>query len=309
MRDEANPVAPRTAAHIPAAAIGLIVGAVLCFSILDGIVKSLVPRYPVALLVWVRYCVQALAMLVWFGPGMGFGLVRTSSMRLQAVRAVILVVSSVLFVNALRSLPLADATAINYSTPTVVILLAVLFLHEKMTLPRAAFVVAGIIGMTLIVRPGAEIFRGASLLAVAAAACYASFQILTRKLAHEDSRVLLFYPALAGAVFMPLLVPWSSLPSSFPWQDLALIVTGGLFGTVGHFLFILAFQRAPASGLTPFTYLQLVWATLVGWIGFGDLPDELTVIGMAVIAGSGLLLAWHERRQATVQVAEPAVID
>ena len=63
-----------------------------------------------------------------------------------------------------------------------------------------------------------------------------------------------------------------------------LLVTGALFGTFGHFLFILAFQRAPASGLTPFTYVQLVWATLVGWIAFGDLPDEATVIGMAIIA-------------------------
>lgn len=309
MRDDASTLTMRRAPHIPAAAIGLIVGAVMCFSILDGIVKSLVPRYPVTLLVWVRYAVQALAMLVWFGPALGLGLVRTSNLRLQAIRAVILVLSSVFFVNALRSLPLADATAINYSTPTVVVLLAVLFLHEKMTRPRAAFVVAGIIGMTLIVRPGADIFRGASLLAVAAAACYASFQILTRKLAHDDSRVLLFYPALAGTLFMPVVVPWNSLPASFPWQDLALIVTGGLFGTIGHFLFILAFQRAPASGLTPFTYLQLVWATLVGWIGFGDLPDELTVIGMAIIAGSGLLLALHERRQASAHVPEPAVID
>lgn len=309
MRDDAAAVPLRASPHIPAGAIALIVGAVLCFSILDAIVKSLVPRYPVSLLVWVRYGVQALAMLVWLGPGLGPRLLRTSHLSLQLVRAVILVLSSICFVNALRSLPLADATAINYSTPTVVAILAVLLLKEKMTRPRMAFVIAGIIGMTLIVRPGAEIFRGASLFAIAAAACYASFQILTRKLAHEDSRVLLFYPALAGAVLMPFLVPWQSLSSSIPWQDIALIVTGGLFGTVGHFMFILAFQRAPASGVTPFTYIQLVWATLVGWIAFGDFPDHATLLGMAIIAGSGLLLAWHERRQALAQVPEPATID
>jgi len=309
MRDDATAARRRTVGHIPAAAIAMIVGAVLCFSILDGAVKSLVPRYPVTLLVWVRYGVQALAMLVWFGPSLGVGLLRTSTLRLQIVRALILVLSSVFFVNALRSLPLADATAINYSTPTVVVILAVVILHEKMTRARAAFVIAGIIGMTLIVRPGAEIFRGASLLAVAAAACYASFQILTRKLAREAWSALLFYPALAGALLMPLLVPWSTLPRTFPWQDMALLVTGALFGTLGHLLFILAFQRAPASGLTPFTYLQLVWATLVGWIAFGDFPDQTTVVGMTVIAGSGLLLAWHERRQTVAQVPEPAAID
>ncbi|MDQ6620532.1 MAG: DMT family transporter [Pseudomonadota bacterium] len=309
MRDAPSAATLRASTHIPAAAIALIVGAVMCFSILDGIVKSLAPRYPVSLLVWARYGVQALAMLIWLGPAMGTALLRTSHMSMQLSRAVILVLSSIFFVNALRSLPLADATAINYSTPTVVAILAVLLLKEKMTRPRAAFVIAGILGMALIVRPGHEIFRGASLFAIAAAACYASFQILTRKLAHEDSRVLLFYPAFAGAALMPLLVPWHSLSSAIPWQDVALIITGGLFGTVGHFMFILAFQRAPASGLTPFTYMQLVWATLVGWIAFGDFPDEMTLIGMSIIAGSGLLLAWHERRQSSVQVPEPAAVD
>jgi len=309
MRDGTSAVKLRASMHIPTAAIALIVGAVLCFSILDGIVKSLVPRYPVALLVWARYGVQALALLVVFGPNMGIRLAHTSHLSMQVVRGVILVLSSICFVNALRSLPLADATAINYSTPTVVVVLAVLLLHEKMTRARTAFVVAGIVGMILIVRPGADLFRGASLFAVAAAGCYAAFQIMTRKLKHEDSRVLLFYPALAGLVLMPALVPWSSLPRVIPWEDIALLVTGGLFGPIGHFMFILAFQRAPASGLTPFTYVQLVWATLVGWIGFGDFPDGMTLMGMAVIAGSGLLLMWHEQRQASTQVPEPAAID
>ena len=83
----------------------------------------------------------------------------------------------------------------------------------------------------------------------------------------------------------------------------------GVLGTVGHFLFILAFQRAPASALTPFTYLQVVFATLIGWLVFGDFPDALTLVGMAVIAGSGLLLTWHERRRALIVAPEPTVID
>jgi drug/metabolite transporter (DMT)-like permease len=92
---------------------------------------------------------------------------------------------------------------------------------------------------------------------------------------------------------------------------MALLLFGSLLGTTGHFLFILAFQRAPASAVTPFTYMQLVWATLVGWLAFGDFPDPLTILGMAVIAGSGLLLAWYERRlsieHTTIQA--PTAID
>jgi drug/metabolite transporter (DMT)-like permease len=83
----------------------------------------------------------------------------------------------------------------------------------------------------------------------------------------------------------------------------------GVLGTVGHFLFILAFQRAPASALTPFTYVQLVFATLIGWLVFGNFPGSLTLTGMAIIACSGLLLTWHERRRALLAPSEPTAID
>ena len=83
----------------------------------------------------------------------------------------------------------------------------------------------------------------------------------------------------------------------------------GVLGTVGHFLLILAFQRAPASALTPFTYVHLVFATTIGWLVFDDLPDGLTFAGMALIAGSGLLLTWHERRRALIAAPEPTAVD
>src|SRR4051812_33033737 len=103
MRESGNVAAVglRASTHIPAAAIALILAAVLCFASLDGIVKALTPRYPVALLVWTRYSVQALAILIWVGHSMRFRLVRTSRLRLQVARALILLVSSVLFVRAL----------------------------------------------------------------------------------------------------------------------------------------------------------------------------------------------------------------
>jgi drug/metabolite transporter (DMT)-like permease len=90
---------------------------------------------------------------------------------------------------------------------------------------------------------------------------------------------------------------------------MAKLLIVGVLGTGGHFLLILAFQRAPASALTPFTYAHLVFATLVGWLVFGDFPDALTLVGMAVIGGSGLLLTWHERRRALMAPAEPTAID
>jgi len=295
--------------HVPPSAIALITTSVLCFTILDAVIKSLTPRYPIPMLVWARYGVQALAMALWLLPQMGAALVRTRRLRLQLVRGAILPFSSLCFFTALKYLPLAEATAINYTTPVLVIVLAVIFLDERMTRPRIALVIAGIAGMLVIVRPGSEVFQGAALLALGAAVFYGTFQILTRELATEDSRVLLFYPAVVGTVMMSAGLPWYGVTISMPWTDVALVLATGLLGTLGHFLFILAFQRAPASALTPFTYMQLVWATLVGWLAFGSFPDAWTLAGMGVIAGSGLLIALHERRRAQGALQEPTAVD
>jgi len=294
---------------VPPSAIVMIAASVLCFTVLDSIVKSLAHLYPVPVLVWARYLVQLVALMIWLAPRMGRGLVRTNRLWLQLARAALLPFSSIFFVSSLKYLPLAEATAINYSTPVLVVILAVVFLHERLTQARIALVIAGIAGMFLIVRPGSAMFQGAALFSLAAAACYAVFQILTRKLAAEDSRVLLFYPALVGTLMMTAVLPWYAIGVDAPWTDWALIAAGGLMGTLGHFLFILAFQRGPASALTPYTYVHLVWATLAGWLVFGSFPDVWTLAGMAVIAGSGFLIALHERRRARGAPQEPPGVE
>jgi len=294
---------------IPAAAIAMIVGAVACFSIADTIIKTLASRYPIPLLVWARWGAQVLAMVIWLAPKMGFGMVRTRQLRMQLVRGVLLICSSLCFISALRYLPLADATALNYLTPTLVIVMAIAFLGERVTPSRGAFVFAGLAGMLMIVQPGADLFNAASLFGILSAACYAVYQITTRMLAGEDPRVTLFYPALVGVGIMTVVWPWFGTTVDVAWADVALMLGLGVMGTIGHFLFILAFQRAPASGLTPFTYVHLVFATAIGWLVFGDLPDGLTFAGMALIAGSGLLLTWHERRRALIAAPEPTAVD
>jgi drug/metabolite transporter (DMT)-like permease len=299
----------RAHVHVPPSAVFMIVGAVACFSVLDGIIKTLSARHPVPLLVWARWGFQVLAMLLWLAPKMGVGMLRTRNLRMQLLRGCLLVGSSLFFMTALSRLPLADATALNYTTPTIVIVLAILFLNERLTPARLAFVVAGLAGMLMIVQPGAQIFKGASLFALGSAACYAVYQITTRMLAGEDPRVSLFYPALVGALLMTFVWPWFGTRIDVSWTDALLLAGIGVLGTVGHFLFILAFQRAPASALTPFTYVQVVFATLIGWQVYGYFPGALTLSGMALIVGSGLLLTWHERRRALIAAPEPTAVD
>ena len=298
----------RTHAHVPLSAIGLIVGAALCFTVLDATVKALADRYPIPLLVWARYTVQLLVIFVWLLPRMGASLFRTPRLGMQLARGALLPLSSLCFFSALKYLPLAEATAINYGTPILVIVLAMIFLGERITRPRMALVLAGIAGMFLIVRPVSVVFQSAAFWAIGSAVFYGTFQILTRILADEDSRVLLLYPALVGTALLTALLPFLGIGYAMPLRDAAFIAVAGMLGTFGHFLFILAFQRAPASALSPYTYMQLVFAIIVGWVIFGSFPDAWTIAGMMVIGGSGLLITLHERRRAK-GVEEPPAVD
>jgi len=299
-------VKPQTS--VPLSSIALVVGAAACFSTLDAIIKSLAASYPIALLVFARWAVQTLALVAWLGPQMRGKLFATHHLRVQLVRGVALIGSSILFMTALKYLPLAEATALNYSTPMVVVLLARIFLGERLTPLRIAFVITGAIGMLLIVRPGSTIFQGAASYALLAAVFYAGYQIMTRLLSGENPRVLLFYPAIIGTIVMSIAAPTFDWSIAMPWEHVVLIVCGGLLGTLGHFLFILAFQHAPASSITPFTYMQLVWATLAGWVVYRHLPDAFAVAGMVVIAGSGLTVALLDRRRARQQALDPMTV-
>ena len=303
--------AHRPPIHVPLTAVFLVAGAVACFAVADAIVKFLAQHYPVPLLLFARFGLQAAATVVWLAPKMRWSLVRTPQPKLQIYRAMMMIGSALCFVSALRWLPLADATAIVYTTPILVVVLSVGLLKERMTRSRWAFVAAGFAGMLLVVRPGMSILQGAALLALGAAAFYALFQILTRKLRSEDPRVTLFYPALCGTALMALLLPFLDYNADMPWTHVGLVVLYGGVATSGHFMFILAFRHAPASALTPYTYAQLVWAVALGWLVFGYFPDRYALAGITIIAATGLVLAWHERRRALACASpeDPAVAD
>jgi drug/metabolite transporter (DMT)-like permease len=253
--------------------------------------------------------VQALVLLAVVGPRMRLDIIRTTRLPLHLVRGIVLIASSLCFFSALRYLPLAEATALNFTAPILVTLMAAWFLRERLTRPRWAFVAAGFLGMLLIVRPGSEMLTPAALLALGAAALYATFQILTRKLAGENLMVLMMYPSLVGTVLLSLGLPFVHSDEWYPISDLVTFVGIGIAGTVGHLLFVQAFQRASASAIAPFTYMQLVWSTLAGWLLFATFPDGWTLTGIVVIAGSGVVLTWYERWRASLPQSEPAAVD
>jgi len=296
----------RQPGYMSPAAIGLIVGSAACFTAIDGIVKYLGLRYSVPLLVWARWGIPAVLIVALLRPKRCLGLLRTAHLKLHLVRGTVLMLSSLCFFAALKALPLADATGLNYLTPVLVTLMAGWFLRERITGTRWIFVLVGFAGMVLIVQPGSALSEAGAFFALGAAALNATFQILTRKLAAEELIALIFYPSLVGAVPMSLAIPFFHGEFSYLTSlDALLFIAIGIFGLLGHFLYVQAFQRATASTIAPCTYMQLVWATLAGWLAFGTFPHRWALAGMIVIAGSAVVLTWYERRRARLNNGEP----
>ncbi|MBK8119639.1 MAG: DMT family transporter [Sulfuritalea sp.] len=284
----------------PFIGILLMLGAGLCFAALDATSKHLTQTFPVPMLVWARYTVHLLLMLVFLGPSMRAKLIDTQRPLALTARALMLVGTTGFAMAGIAIMPLAESTAFLFITPLIVVILASWLLRESVTPGRWIAIVVGFAGALLIARPGGALSLQGIVLMSLAAACYSIYQVQTRQMSLSENTVtMLFYTALVGTVSMSLAAPlyWGG-PMPNAWQGLA-IASLGIYGGTGHLLMTRAFRHAEASTLSPFLYAQLIWATLLGWLFYDHLPDPLSVAGMAVIAGSSLSIALSERfRQA-----------
>ena len=278
-------------------ALPLFLLAGLCFSTLDATAKYLVRDHTLFVVVWARYVGQMLITtpVAWNRVGPGFW--RTRNLRIQLVRSLCLVIATACFFGGLRYLPLAEASAISFLAPMIAIVLSMPVLGERPTRARWMAAIGGFVGILILVRPGSAVFHPATGLLVLAAITNAMYQLLTRKLPDDPPHTTLFYSGLVGAVGLCFLLPFAELPSRFTWLDAMFLVVLGVLAGVGHGLLIGAFLRAPASLIAPFTYLQMIWATMYGFFIFDQLPDGLSAVGMAVILASGVALVLHERRR------------
>ena len=277
--------------------IGLMVLATFCFGCLDTMSKYLVAYYPASALVWLRYVMQTVVMMAIFLPRMGARLVRTSSPLVQALRSLMLVFSSVVFVVALNHMQIAEVASIVFLAPIIVALVGGPLLGERVGTRTWLALAGGFAGVLLIIRPGGSAFTWWALLPLGCAFLFAGYQILTRKLAgHDDPITTLFYPGAIAIFAIPPVFPGSI--SGLPAVPLhaAMLAGIGILGAVGHFLLIRAHGLAPATLLAPFGYTQLLVVLVLGWLVFGQLPDGVALTGIALIAGSGLGLIIASRR-------------
>ncbi len=263
----------------------------------DGLVKWLVADYPVGEVLFFRGAgvVLGVGIALWWRGGAGA--FRVADPKGQAARALLVVVSSFLFINGLRFLPLADAIAIAFAGPLFTTVLAVPLLGERVGWRRWLAVLVGFAGVVAMTRPGAGIVHWAALLPLGACLAGALRDIVTRRLtALDPSLVTLFYTTAAVTLAGALTLAWDWRPPEFHHLGLLLLSSGLLAGA--HYLQIEAFRYAEAVAIVPYRYSSLVWAMLLGFFVWGQLPDALVLIGATGIVASGLYI-WHrERRRA-----------
>lgn len=222
----------------------------------------------------------------------------------HAARALLLVLATLAFFWAVTFMPLADSTAIFFAEPLILTAMSALFLGERIGWRRVLAVLVGFIGALIVIRPSFETFGLPALLPLLAAFCFALYLTMTRRLAKtESAQAMQFWVCLFGMLILSALmavsgqIGWEVMQPSWPtieaWGWLAGL---GVIATTAHMLAIRAFQLAPESVLAPFQYLEILGATLLGAIIFGDLPDGLTGLGITIIVGAGLYVFYCEQQ-------------
>ncbi len=232
-------------------------------------------------------------------------LAKTQRPGLQIARALTILGSLSFIFASLQFLPLAEATVINFTGPLFMVALAGPMLGEKVGWRRWAAVLVGLAGAMIVVRPGSAVFQWAALLPIGSALFFALFQLITRKLAGQDSALTtLLYTQVLAALGASVAVPFFWTPVAMP--ELVLAFAAGCVGLAAHLCMFNAFRRADASLLAPINYTRMVASVVLGYLMFGDLPDLYTIAGGAVIIGSGLFVIWRESQlRARARPARP----
>lgn len=280
----------------------LLVTSLFVFACMDTVTKYLAQTWNVPLIIAVRYIVHAVAMLLVLGPSLRLDLVRTGRPKLVMLRGLCMAMASLLVALAMQRMPIAEAIAIVFLSPLVVVLVAGTVLREPMGVADWIAAAAGFTGVLLIARPGSGLDPLGVAYALAAVLFNAGYQLLSRMLRAERTMTLLFHSAALGSILLGAALPLTAHgPMPAAWQA-ALFVLVGVAGGFGHFLFTAAHRLAPATMLAPLMYGQVAWSALMGWLVFRHVPDGYAVLGMCIVAAAGATVALRSRNR---QVPEP----
>lgn len=265
----------------------------------NAILKWLTTGYPVGEIIFIRGIFFWFPIAFFIARSGGLLSIRITRLRLHAVRAGCIIFSAFIYIFGLRYLPLADVTAIGFSTPLFVTALATFLLGEVVGWRRWSAVIVGFLGILIITKPTSEVISLAVLFPIASSVWTSIRDLVTRRMVTTESSNAILITSSAAVMLAGLCT------APFGWkdttvQDFGLMALSGLFSAFGHYFMIEAFRHAEAVIVSPFRYLTIVWAISLGYLIWGDLPDRYVVIGVIIVICSGLYILHREivvRRQ------------
>ncbi|NDW07593.1 EamA family transporter [Jiella sp. 40Bstr34] len=268
---------------------------VACLSINDALAKVLTERYSPLQILFLRNLIALpFALAIAWRMG-GTAALRSHRPLAHLLRGILWIGATVLFFTSIMHLGLAEATALIFVAPLFITAISAVFLGETVGRYRWLAVLAGFLGVLIVVRPGTSSFQLVSLLPVATAFVYALLMLGARWVDPRESVwTLLLYLTGMGALLSALIVPFVWRPVEA--HDLWAFVAIALFGTAGMTMMTQAFRLAPAVVVAPLDYTALLWATALGWLIWQERPDMATLVGAAIIIASGVVTIWREHK-------------
>ena len=271
------------------------------FATHDALIKVLGTEYTVFQIIFFSVLFSFIPMTMALTADTTVANLRPRHPWLVAIRTVTMITAMIAAFIAFTRLPLAQTYALLFATPLLITALSIPFLGERVGVRRWIAVVVGLIGVVIVLRPGAVPLDLGHVAALVASLAAAVSSIMVRRAGPEErSAVLILYPMLANILLMAVILPWVYVP--MPFLDLALVATVGLLATTGQFLIVAAYKTAPAARVAPMQYSQILWAVPFGAILFGDVPDIWVGVGSVVIIASGLFIVWRESLDQVSQI-------
>jgi drug/metabolite transporter (DMT)-like permease len=292
----ARPAAPTKPVDDVLLGIAFMIAATVLFAGTAALAKWMAAIYPIGEVMFFRSFSSLAVCAAVVLPFTGFSVFATKRPRDHLARGISQSISQTLTVLAVSMMPLAGAIAINFSAPLWSALLSVLWLKERAGPARWMALLTGFVGVLIVTHPGADSLQIGALFALGNAIMYGSVTVAVRGMtATESTSTLLMWQMVTMAVLHSLLLLFGfRLPTPL---DAAMLILSGVANAAGQFFWTRALLLAPATAVSPFYYLMLVWALVIGYLIWGDVPTLGLLVGSSIVVASGLFLLWHEARR------------
>jgi drug/metabolite transporter (DMT)-like permease len=297
------PQPPARQERIPLAILYMVsAGAIFSFS--SAASKWLVATYPPGEVLFSRVFVSLVVFAAFVLPTSGFAVLHTRRHGAHVLRSMSQFTSQTLLLIAFSMMPLASATAINFSAPLFATLASIMFLKETVGRARWAALIIGFAGVLIVTSPGSETFQIGALYALGNSLLFGTVTVGVRGMTTtESAKTLTIYQLIYLSIFYGLTLPFFFvMPTS---SDVPLIVANGVCNMLGQYWWTRSIHLAPTSAVVPFQYLSLIWAMIFGFAIWGDVPTAGLLVGSAIVIGSGLFLLWHETRRKPPKMGPP----